>query len=72
MGNKNISVCERNGNARYPRWVTYQYQQNPTAYNVFAMISGMYPSPNVIGIVKNCATSMSFCSNVTNNKARLG
>jgi hypothetical protein len=58
MGNKNISVWDRNGNARYPKWVIYQYQLNAIAYNVLAIINGIHPSPNVIGIEKNCTTSV--------------
>ena len=57
MGNKNISVWDKNGNARYPKCVTYQYHMNAIPYNVFAIIKDINPSPIAIGIVKNCTPS---------------
>ena len=34
MGNKKISVLDKNGKLRYPKCVMYQYQLNAAAYKV--------------------------------------
>mmetsp|Transcript_23872 Transcript_23872/g.40533 ORF Transcript_23872/g.40533 Transcript_23872/m.40533 type:complete len:83 (+) Transcript_23872:7-255(+) len=53
MGNKNTSVLDKKGRARYPRWVMYQYQEKAAAYNVLDNKKANKDLPNTNGNKKN-------------------
>ena len=57
-GNRNTSVCDKNGSARYPKCVMYQYQAKPAAYKVLLTTREKNDFPSTSGNKKNCTPSI--------------
>lgn len=53
IGNKNTSVCDKKGSARYPKWVMYQYQHKAAAYKLLLTTNANILVPNTKGRRKN-------------------
>ena len=52
-GNKNTSVCDKKGSARYPKCVIYQYQAKLAAYRVLLTSNAKNDFPKTKGNRKN-------------------
>ena len=58
MGKRKTSVCDKNGSARYPKCVIYQYQENAAAYKVLLTMRENKDFPSTSGNRKNWTPSV--------------
>ena len=58
MGKRKTSVCDKNGSARYPKCVMYQYQAKAAAYRVLLIMRENKDFPRTSGNRKNWAPSV--------------
>ena len=57
MGNKNTSVCDKNGSDLYPKCVIYQYHEKAAAYKVLLTSREINDFPSTSGNKKNWTPS---------------
>ena len=58
MGKRNTSVCDKNGNALYPKCVMYQYHAKAAAYKVLLTNKANKDFPRTKGNKKNWTPSV--------------
>jgi hypothetical protein len=58
MGKRKTSVCDKNGRARYPKCVIYQYQAKAAPYRVLLIMRDTKDFPSTIGRRKNWIPSV--------------